>query len=67
MHFALQVIECFERVQQQLVSVEPKLQPCLLEPVTAHMTILVLHIQTEVRKADQCRFSLFVLLIQQST
>jgi hypothetical protein len=41
-----QVVSCMERVQQQLVSAEPRLQPCLLEPVTAHMTLLVLHITT---------------------
>lgn len=44
----LQVVSCMERVQQQLVAAEPRLQPCLLEPVTAHLTLLVLHITTQV-------------------
>lgn len=44
----LQVVECVQRVQQQLVAVAPELQPCLLDPVTAHMTLMVLHMPTKV-------------------
>jgi hypothetical protein len=47
----LQVVACIERVQQHMVGVEPALQPCFLEPVTAHMTILVLDIQTQEQEA----------------
>jgi hypothetical protein len=42
------VVACIERVQAQLLSTHPQLQPCLLEPVTAHKTLLVLHLQDEV-------------------
>jgi hypothetical protein len=49
--WCVQVVACIKHVQQQLVATAPELQPCLLEPVTAHMTVMVLVIQTQVRTA----------------
>jgi len=44
----VQVVACIERVQQALVSSCPEMQPCLLEPITAHMTLMVLNLPTQV-------------------
>lgn len=43
-----QVVSCIEQVQAQLVKACPELRPCLLEPVTAHLTVMVLHLPTQV-------------------
>lgn len=44
----LQVIASISGVQQKLIEADVRLKPCCLEPITAHITIMVLHMPTQV-------------------
>jgi hypothetical protein len=43
-----QVREAIDRVQAGLLAADPALEGCLLEPATAHLTILVLNLPEQV-------------------
>lgn len=44
----MQVIASMGTIQQKLIETDPLLQHCCLEPMTAHITIMVLYLPTQV-------------------
>jgi hypothetical protein len=49
-----QVRQAIASLQASLVEAEPQLQGCLLEPATAHLTIMVLNLPGQVRLVWVC-------------